>query len=176
MKRVALVFLCVLMAGTFAFAKGGAQGGDVIKIGVAVPTADHGWTGGIGWWADFKVKEIADQYKGKVEFRVVHDANPTTQVANVENLISWGIKYLVILPIESAPLTPIVKEAQSQGIKCIVVDRGLTATSFGYVNLAGDNNGLGKLSGQWLAKTMKAEGLTYYVAQAVCPLLLIPNG
>jgi ribose transport system substrate-binding protein len=172
MKRVALVFLCVLMAGTFAFAKGGAQSSDVIKIGVAVPTADHGWTGGIGWWADFKVKEIADQYKGKVDFRVVHSANATSQVADVENLLSWGINYLVILPHESAPLTPIVKDAHAQGVKCIVVDRGLTYTSFGYVNLAGDNPGLGRLSGQWLAKTMKAEGLTNYVAQGGMPIVI----
>jgi ribose transport system substrate-binding protein len=53
-----------------------------------------------------------------------------------------------------------------------VVDRGLTDTSFGYVNLAGDNNGLGKLSGEWLAKTMKAEGLTNYITQGGMPIVI----
>ncbi|GHV43392.1 ABC transporter substrate-binding protein [Spirochaetia bacterium] len=172
MKKFALVLLCAALALP-AFAGGKKDsGGGVIKIGVAVPTADHGWTGGIGWWADFKVNEIKAQYAGKVDFRVVHSANASSQVADVENLMSWGINYLVILPHESAPLTPIVKEIQSKGVKCIVVDRGLTDTSFGYVNLAGDNNGLGKLSGEWLAKTMKAEGLKNYVAQGGMPIVI----
>jgi ribose transport system substrate-binding protein len=52
------------------------------------------------------------------------------------------------------------------------VDRGLTDTSFGYVNLAGDNPGLGRYSGQWLARTMKAEGLTTYVAMGGMPVVI----
>jgi ribose transport system substrate-binding protein len=89
MKKVALLLLCVLLAGTFALSgcKKASQP-STVKIGVAVPTADHGWTGGIGWWADFKVKEISQQYAGKIEFRVVHSANPTAQVADVENLVT----------------------------------------------------------------------------------------
>ena len=172
MKKLALVLLAVLFACGMAFAGPGGQKGGVVKIGVAVPTADHGWTGGIGWWADYKVKEIEKQYAGKVEFRVVHSANATQQVSDVENLATWGMNYLVILPHESAPLTAPVKQLHSKGVKCIVVDRGLTDTSFGYVNLAGDNPGLGRLSGQWLAKTMKAEGLTNYVVMGGMPVVI----
>jgi ribose transport system substrate-binding protein len=175
MKKLGLVLLCGMMA-TALFAGGsgdtGSKGAGVVKIGVAVPTADHGWTGGIGWWADFKVNEIKAQYAGKVEFRVVHSANPTAQVADVENLMSWGMNYLVILPHESAPLSPIVREVHSKGVKCIVVDRGLEPDNFGYIYIAGDNSALGRLSGQWLAKTMKAEGLTNYVAQGGLPILI----
>ncbi|MDR1835977.1 MAG: substrate-binding domain-containing protein [Fusobacteriaceae bacterium] len=166
MKKAVLAFLCALFLGSFAFASG------VAKIGVAVPTADHGWTGGIGWWADHAVKELESKYAGKVEFRVVHSANATAQVADVENLGSWGMQYLVILPHESAPLTPIVKQFHDQGVKCIVVDRGLTDTGFGYVNLAGDNPGLGRESGKWLAATMKAEGLTDYVVMGGMPVVI----
>jgi ribose transport system substrate-binding protein len=53
-----------------------------------------------------------------------------------------------------------------------VVDRGLTDTGFGYVNLTGDNSGLGRYSGEWLAKTMKAEGLTNYVAMGGMPMVI----
>jgi ribose transport system substrate-binding protein len=172
MKKFALILLCALMAG-FAFARGGAQGGaGTVKIGIAVPTADHGWTGGIGWWADHKVEEISKQYAGKVEFRVVHSNNATSQVSDVENLMTWGMNYLVILPHESAPLTAPVKQIHARGVKVIVVDRGLTDTSFGYVNLAGDNAGLGRLSGEWMAKTMKAEGLTNYVTMGGMPVVI----
>jgi ribose transport system substrate-binding protein len=52
------------------------------------------------------------------------------------------------------------------------VDRGLTDTSFGYVNLAGDNAGLGRESGKWMAATMKKEGLTNYVARGGMPVVI----
>ncbi|MDR1900842.1 MAG: substrate-binding domain-containing protein [Treponema sp.] len=171
MKKLALVFLCVLMAG-FAFARGQAAGqSGAVKIGIAVPTADHGWTGGIGWWADFAVEEIK-KTNPTIEFRVVHSANANQQVSDVENLMTWGMNYLVILPHESAPLTAPVKQIHASGVRCIVVDRGLTDTSFGYVNLAGDNPGLGRVSGEWMAKTMKAEGLTNYVAMGGMPVVI----
>jgi ribose transport system substrate-binding protein len=171
MKKIVLLLLCVLMVGTFAFAKGKAQSG-VVKIGVAVPTADHGWTGGVGWWADYAVKEISAKYAGKVEFRVVHSANPTAQVADIENLTTWGMNYLVILPHESAPLYTTVKAVHDSGVKCIVVDRGLEPDNFGYVYIAGDNPGLGRESGKWLAAQMKKEGLINYVAQGGLPILI----
>jgi ribose transport system substrate-binding protein len=169
MKKLVLVLLVVLACG-LAFAGPSSQGG--VKIGVAVPTADHGWTGGIGWWADYAVQEIEKTAGKQFQFRVVHSANATQQVSDVENLASWGMNYLVILPHESAPLTAPVKQLHDKGVKCIVVDRGLTDTSFGYVNLAGDNAGLGRESGKWLAATMKAEGLTNYVAMGGMPVVI----
>jgi ribose transport system substrate-binding protein len=170
MKKLVLVLLAALMVCGLAFAGPSGQGG--VKIGIAVPTADHGWTGGIGWWADYAVKEIEKTAGKQIQFRVVHSANATQQVSDVENLASWGMNYLVILPHESAPLTAPVKQLQAKGVKCIVVDRGLTDTSFGYVNLAGDNPGLGRESGKWLAATMKAEGLTNYVAMGGMPVVI----
>ncbi|MDR0709564.1 MAG: substrate-binding domain-containing protein [Spirochaetaceae bacterium] len=177
MKKIAFIGLGVLMAVlTVAGCKkkeaDSVATPSVAKIGIAVPTADHGWTGGVGWWADFKVKEISAQYAGEIEFRVVHSANPTAQVADVENLVTWGMNYLVILPHESAPLSPIVRQVHDQGIRCIVVDRGLEPGNFGYVYIAGDNPGMGRESGKWLAAQMKKEGLTNYVAQGGLPILI----
>lgn len=156
MKRaVLLIVLAVfLTCGLFA---GGQQEGGKQSIGVAIPSADHGWTGGIVWWANKRVAELEKQYGDQFDFTVVTADSPSTQVKDVENLMAKGIDYLVILPHESAPLTPIVKEAQAAGVKCIVVDRGLTDTDFGYVNLAGDNSQFGTLSGKWLAEQMLAK-------------------
>jgi len=168
MKKIAIILLA-LCAVTAAFAGGSKD--SAIKIGVAVPTADHGWTGGIGWWADYKVNELKKEYPN-IQFNVVHSANATQQVNDVENLAAWGMNYLVILPHESAPLTQPVKQLAAKGVRCIVVDRGLTDTSFGYVNLAGDNAGLGRVSGEWLARTMKAEKLTNYVVMGGMPVVI----
>lgn len=171
MKKVALLLLIALMVLTPVFAQGGKEQA-VTKIGVSIPSADHGWTGGIVWWAEKAVNDVKAEMPGRFEFRVVTADNPSSQVRNVEDLLVWGMDYLVILPHESAPLTPIVKEVHTQGVRVIVVDRGLTDTSFGYVNLAGDNTGLGKISGEWLAKTMKAEGLKNYVAMGGLPVTI----
>ena len=169
MKKLAIVLLVLVLAAFTAFAGGSKE--EVIKIGVAVPTADHGWTGGVGWWADYKVNELKKAYPN-IQFNVVHSANATQQVTDVENLFAWGMNYLVILPHESAPLTQPVKNYAAKGVKCIVVDRGLEDTNFGYVNLAGDNPGLGRMSGQWLRDTMVAEGLTNYVVMGGMPVVI----
>lgn len=153
MKKLLLVCLMAFLAlgGVFA---GGQQDGGTKKIGVAIPSADHGWTGGIVWWANKRVKELEAEHGDKFDFTVVTADSPSTQIQAVENLMATGIDYLVILPHESAPLTPIVKEAHEADVKCIVVDRGLSETDFGYVNLAGDNPQMGQLSGEWMAKEM----------------------
>jgi len=172
MKKIAIILLVVLLTGTLIMVgckKDGAP--QAIRIGIAVPTADHGWTGGIGWWADYKVNELRSVYPN-IQFNVVHSANATQQVTDVENLAAWGMNYLVILPHESAPLTRPVKDLAAKGVRCIVVDRGLTATDFGYVNLAGDNPGLGRMSGQWLRDAMKAEDLTNYVVMGGMPVVI----
>ena len=168
MKKLAIVLFIALLVCGLAF----GQKAQKIKIGIAVPTADHGWTGGIGWWADETVKELKKTSGNVLDFRVVHSANATQQVRDVESLVTWGMNFLVILPHESAPLTAPVKQLHARGIRCIVVDRGLTDTSFGYVNLAGDNPGLGLYSGAWLRDTMKAEGLTNYVVMGGMPVVI----
>ena len=166
MKKLAVVLFIVLMVCGLAF--GQAR----VKIGIAVPTADHGWTGGVGWWADQTVQELQKSQGKRLDFRVVHSANATQQVGDVENLVTWGMNILVILPHESAPLTAPVRRIQARGVKVIVLDRGLTDTNFGYVNLAGDNPGLGRYSGQWLRDTMKKEKLTDYVAMGGMPVVI----
>lgn len=171
MKRVVLLILTALLILTPLFAQGGKDQA-VTKIGISIPSADHGWTGGIVWWAEKAVQDVRAEHPGRFDFRVVTADNPASQVANVEDMLVWGMDYLVILPHESAPLTPIVREVHDQGVRIIVVDRGLTDTSFGYVNLAGDNPGLGRISGAWLAKTMKAEGLRNYVAMGGLPVVI----
>ena len=150
MKKIFAVLLMVLMiAGT-------AMAADHLKIGVSIPTADHGWTGGINWWAQ---KAIND-WKAKdpnVQFFLVTAASPAEQVGQVEDLMVKGIDALVILAYDSAPLTPVVKEAYDSGIFVVSIDRGLTEPVQN-IYVAGDNPGLGRVSGEWLAKALNGKG------------------
>ncbi len=154
-KKVVILMVIVSLLCGSVFAQGQTEGKEApIKIGITTPSADHGWTGGIVWWVNTRVAEYQEQYGDKFDFTYVTADSSAKQVEAVDNLLAKGIDYLVILPYESAPLTSSVKAAHKEGVKCIVVDRGLTDTSFGYINLAGDNTMFGKLCGQWLASEM----------------------
>jgi ribose transport system substrate-binding protein len=158
MKKFLVMLSALMLLGSVVFAQGqtdnqGAKTGP-IRIGVTTASADHGWTGGMVWWANKTINEYQEKYGDQFQFTYVTADSSANQIQAVDNLLSKGIDYLVIQPTESAPLTSTVKEAHDAGVKCIVVDRGLSATNFGYINLAGDNTQMGELSGEWLAKEM----------------------
>ncbi len=145
-----MIMVCIFTLTTGIFAA------EKIKIGVSIPSADHGWTGGIVWWAQKAVEEWA-QKDADLEFFVVTADSPAKQVGDVEDLMVKGINALVILPHDSAPLTPVVEEVYNSGIYTVVVDRGLTKEAQ-HVYVAGDNPGLGRVSAEWMAKAMEGKG------------------
>lgn len=126
------------------------------KIGVSVPSADHGWTAGLLWWAKKAADEIG-QKDEDVEFFVVAASSGTKQVGDVEDLMIKGINALVILPHNPATLQKVIEEAYAEGIYTVVVDREL-ATPAQDVFIAGDNPGLGRVGGEWLANEMGGKG------------------
>jgi ribose transport system substrate-binding protein len=146
--------LFVVLAALLVPALASAQG--KVKIGVSIPTADHGWTGGINWWAQKAIKDWQAKDKN-VEFVLVTADNPQKQVNDVEDLMTRGINALVILAHDSATLTPVVKRAFEKGIYVVSVDRGLTEVAQ-HVYIAGDNPGFGALCAEWLGKAMGGKG------------------
>lgn len=147
--------MLVIMACIFTLTTG-VLAADKIKIGVSIPSADHGWTGGIVWWAQ-KAVEDWSQKNADLEFFVVTADSPAKQVGDVEDLMVKGIDALVILPHDSAPLTPVVEEVYNSGIYTVVVDRGLIKDAQD-VYVAGDNPGLGRVSAEWMAEEMGGKG------------------
>ncbi len=146
MKRFALAVVMCLAVG-FA-----VQAGEKVKIGVSIPTADHGWTGGIVWWAQKAAKDLAVKFPN-AEFLVVTADAPAKQISDIEDLVVKGIKALVVLPHEPAPLTPTLNKLKDQGLYMVVVDRTIPELK-NDIYVAGDNPGLGRLSGEFLAKEM----------------------
>lgn len=132
-----------------------AVAGSQVKIGVTVPTADHGWTGGVVWWAQKAIKDW-EARDPNVEFIFKTAADAASMAAVVEDMMVQDIDALVILP-HDASVTPVVKEVYDKGIFTVVIDRGLTEKAQ-HVYLAGDNPGLGRVSAQWLAEAMGGKG------------------
>jgi ribose transport system substrate-binding protein len=124
-----------------------------VRIGVSIPSATHGWTAGINWWAKRAVKLYPD-----VEFEIIAAEGPEKQIADIETLMTKGIDGLVILATESAPLTPIAKEAKNKGIFIVNVDRGFTEPGIADIFLEGDNKAFGRKSAEFIVQRLKGKG------------------
>jgi ribose transport system substrate-binding protein len=127
-------------------------------IGVSIPAATHGWTGGVVYWANRTKSELEKQYPGlKVTIKTAGSASE--QANQVQDLHTASkIDTLVILPFESAPLTQPVAQVKGKGVYVTVVDRGLTDTNAQDAYVAGDNPGFGKVSAEYMAKALGGKG------------------
>jgi ribose transport system substrate-binding protein len=156
MKKIVKHLLIACIAGAFLFSGSMAGAAQKIKVGVSVPSGDHGWTAGLLWWAKKAVKDIEANDKD-VTFYVVAASDGAKQVGDVEDLMVKGIDALVILPHNPATLQKVVEEAYNSGVYTVVVDRELPSPAQ-HVFIAGDNPGLGRVGGLWMAKEMKGKG------------------
>ena len=139
-------------------ASGTALAQNKVTMGVSIPAATHGWTGGVVYWANRTKAELEKQYPGMTV--IVKTASSATEQANqVQDLQTANkIDTLVILPFESAPLTKPVAQVKSKGVFVTVVDRGLTDTSAQDAYVAGDNPGFGKVAGEYVGKSLGGKG------------------
>src|SRR5580704_12044377 len=150
----------IIVASLYAasLACGTARAQETIKIGVPVPSADHGWTGGIDFFAQETKKRLESLYK-ILQISVKTAADPSDQTNSLQDLVATQqINALVILPYESAPLTDPVREVKKKGIFVTVVDRALTDSTIQNLYVAGDNPGMGKIAAQYLIKKLDGKG------------------
>jgi len=150
MKKVFLVILLIGLMSVLIIAQ------EKYKIGVAIPSADHGWTGGVVWWAEQAINDW-EAKDPNLDFVLLTAVSPEHMVSVVEDLMVQQIDALVILPHDSATLTPIVEEVYKSGVYTVVVDRGLIRDAQD-VYIAGDNPGMGRVSAEWMAKELNGKG------------------
>ena len=134
-----------------------AQANKVV-MGVSIPAATQGWTGGVVYWANRAKGELEKAHPGLQV--IVKTAGSAAEQANqVQDLQTVNkINTLVILPFESAPLTQPVAQVKGKGVYVTVVDRGLTDPKAQDAYVAGDNPGFGKVAGEYMAKAMGGKG------------------
>jgi ribose transport system substrate-binding protein len=153
MKRIFQVIVVLALAvTTLAFAQ------DKSVIGVSIPAADHGWTAGVVYWANQAKAQVEKAYPNLTVI-VKTAKDPAEQANQIQDLVTVNkINALVILPYESAPLTKPVADVKKQGVFVVVVDRGLTDPSIQDVYVAGDNPGMGRVSGEYVAQKLNGQG------------------
>ena len=121
-------------------------------IGVAIPAADHGWTAGVGWWAEKWQKEHPE-----INWQYQRAADIKTQADQVEAMLTKGVDALVLQPLDSDGLIPIVKRAREQGVYVVTVDRGLRDSSAD-LYLAGNNGTFGSEAAKFMAEKLGGKG------------------
>lgn len=156
MKKLLMASCIALLAvvGSSASAQGAAT--KKLKIGVTMPTADHGWMGGSNWWA----AKAMDDWKKKdpnVQFVFKTSGDVTKQVADIEDMLVQNVDGLVIFPFESAPLTPVVEKAYKKGVYVVVLDRGVTKPVYD-VYLSNDDESYARQAMEWIAKELNYKG------------------
>lgn len=130
-----------------------AQDKKDITIGVSVPAADHGWTGGVVWHAEREAKLLEKQYPG-LKVIVKTSPNGADQANALEDLTTQGIDALVTLPHNSDELTDPIRQVKDNGIFITVVDRALSDNSVSDLYVAGNNYGLGQVAGEYMKKEL----------------------
>ena len=129
-----------------------------VVLGVSIPAATHGFTGGIVFWANQAKKDLE---KAHPDLKVIVKtaANAGDQANQLQDLMAVSkINTLVVFPFESAALTKPVQAIHDKGVYVTVVDRGLTDPSAQDAYISGDNTAFGKIPAEYLAKAMNGKG------------------
>ena len=147
-----------VLALALAASSVGAFAQNKVNLGVAIPAATHGFTGGIVWWANEAKKELEKKYPD-LKVTVKTAANAGEQANQLQDLMTvTKINALVIFPFESAALTKPVQQVHAKGVYVTVVDRGLTDESGQDAYVAGDNTAFGKVPAEYIAKALGGKG------------------
>ena len=133
-----------------ATAIGPAQAQDkTYTIGVSIPSATHGFMGGLNWHAQQSIARLEKTYPN-LKFVLATAGEPGKQVDDIEDMLATrNIDGLVVLPFESEPLTGPVKAVKDAGKWVTVVDRGLSVEGIENLFVAGDNTAFGRVAGDY---------------------------
>lgn len=127
-------------------------------IGVSVPTADHGWTGGVDFFAQQAVDRLSKAYPN-LKFVLATAPDSTKQAADLEDMVTTrNIDGLVILPGDPDAMTASIKKVKDAGKWVTVVDRALSQPGIPDLYVAGDNPGLGKTTAEYFKSAMPNGG------------------
>jgi ribose transport system substrate-binding protein len=147
--RIALIFAVLL---GFSCTQKENSPAKQLKIGVSIPAADHGWTAGVGYWAETEKAKYPE-----VEWVYATAGEPAKQTSDIEDMMTKQIDALVVLATEPTPVRPVIEKATQRGIFVVSVDRGFDPP-IADVFLEGDNKAFGRKSAEYIVDRMKGKG------------------
>lgn len=130
--------------------------GKHVTIGFSAPAADHGWIAAITKNAKAQAQQFSDVSIQSAEG--TNDVN--AQISAVQTLINKKVDVLVILPFDGKALTAIATQSMSAGIPVVNLDRVFDNSLAYRTWIGGDNYGMGVNAGLYIARTLKAKGVS----------------
>jgi ribose transport system substrate-binding protein len=127
--------------------------GKKIVIGISQGTMNHPFRVAM---VEQNVKYAKENYPDVEVITTDGQNTASKQVSDVESLISRKVDVLVISPLTSDALTPIVKKAMDAGIPVITLDRKVNTDVT--LHIGGNNLTLGKNAGDYLTKALGGKG------------------
>lgn len=123
-------------------AKGGATSGGPITIGVSMKTQQER-----RWAFDVRAMQ-AEAKKAGVKLLVQYANNDAgTQASQIENLLSQGVKALIVTPVDDKAVATSVKQAKQENVPVISYDIGIQGTPIDY-EVIRDNPQVGVLQAE----------------------------
>ncbi|MCD8349753.1 MAG: substrate-binding domain-containing protein [Planctomycetaceae bacterium] len=141
-KWIALLAVAVVLTGL----SGLASAGERLKVGLALPTQQEE-----RWVRDMHAMQ-AEAEKHGIDLRVAIARNDQSQQNNqIDQLLSQGIKVLILAPHDGEGAATAVNKAHEDGVKVISYDRLIMGTDVD-VYMSFDNVRVGELMGEWITK------------------------
>ena len=126
MKKLFAILLALTMV--FSLAACGSEGGESAGDGVlAGKTVGFAQTDSMSSWRTTETDSIKAAVEAAGGTFVVKDAQGdiATQASDISDLITLGVDYLVVAPLEDNGLQDVLAEAMEAGIPVILVDRAI---------------------------------------------------
>jgi putative multiple sugar transport system substrate-binding protein len=150
MRKLIFTALCSALAVAMVLAGCEKKDSGKVKVGVSMPTQSlQRWNqDGAGMKSQLEAAGYA------VDLQYGGDNDIPTQVAQIENMITGGVKILVIAAIDGGSLTEVLKEAKSKNIPVISYDRLIMNSDAVSYYATFDNNKVGVLQGQFIESAL----------------------
>ncbi|MBR4663404.1 MAG: substrate-binding domain-containing protein [Lentisphaeria bacterium] len=139
-----------------------------MKIGISIPAATHGWTGGVVWSAEQAKKNI-EAANPDVEVIVTSSANTADQVNRIENLLARKVNALVVMAQEPGPVSSVCERSKKQGAYLVIVSNPIEKpVQDVFVN--GDNRSFGAAAAETMGRLLGGQGDIVVMEGIPCPI------
>lgn len=144
-----LLVLAMVVALTACNLAESKESGEKGYVGIAMPTKSSE-----RWVADGQNMVKLFQERGyKTDLQYAEDVIEN-QISQIENMITKGVKVIVIAPVDGNTLTDVISKAHAQGIQVISYDRLIKNTDYLSYYATFDNFKVGVLQASYIEKAL----------------------
>jgi len=168
MRKIIIILSLVLIVSASIFAldyRLNSQQNLITKKNPIIIGFSLGVTKEERWFKDRDAFIKKAQELGAIVNVTLADQDVSLQISQIENLISQGVKVIIIVPANSERIAPVVEKAKAAGVKIIAYDRLIRNTNIDmYISF--DNEKVGQLEADGLL-SLAPQGKYAYIGGPV---------